>query len=377
MASKNSGSGPEAAVRWKSDDPQIELYWELELPTVINQEREDYNPVGQDEIDEAVRTWLNVYHSLVWLVAAMDPPERNNINADYVDFTGTVQMNGEFILEDSHRVPAFYEREAGATGRSGWIYETLSRDFKTLSEHLDVFGRDFVEKLLQQVEIEDGDLQPILQYFLDKFKNLPSGFELERCIKTSRASIPKIKGFHNSTNQYVGEALDLISQIWQEGLGRISQPGEESLLWEERLKRHLDQMCGWVKPPNPDQVAGSGTWLKEELQLGALEDQIHDLFDSNNQNIRENLEVVSNKTIVLHINTTTFELIFGRFVDQDGDETSKGLEKTISHLVEESENLSDTEKTEWKNLLWVTYGAVAWQIFQQAKRAVERVSQIF
>ena len=59
--------------------------------------------------------------------------------------------------------------------------------------------------------------------------------------------------------------------------------------------------------------------------------------------------------------------IFHRFVDEDSDETSRGLEEAFPDL---------STNADWLNLLRTTYGALAWQIARQAKRSAEIVRQV-
>jgi hypothetical protein len=343
MPQKGSGSGPEAAVRLETEGQA--LAWQLELPTVLQRETGDYHPVGESAIDAAIQTWFKVYHSLVWLVAATDLPKRNPVNRDFI---GTIDCPaGEgACLEDSHRVPAFYFAETGTGSRSGWIYEEAKTRFEELRQSK-TFGKRFLKEIKQQTSINDDLQQPLLQHFLAKFKNLPADFDQDECLADCRASISGMH-FHDHSRRFVEEALSLIEKLWQ-----------------EHLQNPLEEMRGWLEAANPEEPAGSEAWLEKKLQLSSsLEDSITELFDGDNDEAKLK---ISRETSILQVNMTTFELIFHRFADKDSDETSKGLEKAVGNL---------SGQAHWQNLLRATYGAIAWQIFQQAKGAMKNVRQI-
>jgi hypothetical protein len=67
MPQKNSHAGPKA-VMTKSELEALEA------------EVNDYSPVRQPGVDQAVRTWFRVYHSAVLLTAAMDLPQTHPLN---------------------------------------------------------------------------------------------------------------------------------------------------------------------------------------------------------------------------------------------------------------------------------------------------------
>jgi hypothetical protein len=67
MPAKNSHAGPKAVMT-----PAELKAFETEV--------DDYSPVGQPGVDQAVRTWFRVYHSTVLLAAAMDPSQNHSLN---------------------------------------------------------------------------------------------------------------------------------------------------------------------------------------------------------------------------------------------------------------------------------------------------------
>jgi hypothetical protein len=67
MPQKNSYSGPKAVMT------PAEL-------KALETEVDDYSPVGQPGVDQAVRTWFRVYHSAVLLAAAVDQPQNHPLN---------------------------------------------------------------------------------------------------------------------------------------------------------------------------------------------------------------------------------------------------------------------------------------------------------
>jgi hypothetical protein len=347
MPVKSSGSGPEAAVRLKTEGQELDV--ELELPTVLQKERAAYHPVGQSAIDEAIQTWFQVYHNLVWLVAATDPPKLNSVNKHFI---GTINCRPpgvrapRFCLEDSHRVPAFYDKEAGRDGKSGRIYKETKTMFEEKRQSK-TLGQRFLIEIKQQARINNGPRQPLLQYFLDKFKNLPSDLHRDACLEACRASISEMH-FHHHSGWFVEEALTLMDE-----------------LWGQHLDSRLAEVRGWLETASPNKPAGSQAWLEEQLQINSsLKNSIRDLFRGDKD---ESKLKISQETAVLNLNMAIFDFIFHRFVDEDSDETSKGLEKAIINL---------STRTEWQNLLGATYGTIAWQIFQQTKLAMKNVCEI-
>ena len=111
--------------------------------------------------------------------------------------------------------------------------------------------------------------------------------------------------------------------------------------------------------------------MREKFQLSELEEPIAELFERNSESINEDdrskLEAIRLETIKLYLNATTFYYIYHRFVDADSDLTSKGLEEVISDI---------SDNVEWQNLLAATYGAIAWQIYQQIQSSIEQVNQV-
>jgi hypothetical protein len=137
-------------------------------------------------------------------------------------------------------------------------------------------------------------------------------------------------------------------------------------IWGDQLESHLNEMRNWLNAASPNIPAGSEPWLREKFRLSELEGPIAELYESINEDDKSKLEAISLETIKLNLNTTTYYYIYHRFVDEDSDLTSKGLDEVISDI---------SDKVEWQNLLAATYGAIAWQIYQQIQSSIEQVRQ--
>ena len=382
MASKSSGGGRKGLVKW--NDEGQPLHWQIKLPTVLDREKNYYErqaAVGEPEIDNVVRTWFKVYHSLVWLVAATN----RNCYGVNSPFTGTVEcddcsdselsMGEEHCLKNSHLVPAFSPAESGCEEddenchdiiydspveadigdalvgnevRKGWIFQLLKDKFdeRHSASALETFGRNFAEQIYQEVGSET-----LLQRFLTKFKQLSSDFDTAACLDSCLESRSEM-GFDqdDKENIYIDEALKLIINLWN----------------EQQLKTHLDEMRSWVAVDSGE-PAGSQGWLQTKLNLMSIEDQIATLFNS--VDLLEARKKVSTWTAILEINATTFDHIYDRFVmSTDSDGISHGLEAVIEKLA-----TGTSAQQEWNDLLCATSGAVAWQIFHQADLAARHV----
>jgi hypothetical protein len=376
MGSKNRGtSSRQGVVKW--NDGSQPLHWEVSLPTVFDREKNYYEQrvaVGVAEIDNAVRTWFKVYHSLVWLVAA------TNQKCYFVNdsYTGTIACDSDchredplsvgerFCLKESHLVPAFDDEEsngiiynplvdmdvgtaeAGLEVRKGWIFKGVKVTFDDrMSEASLATSGIFFSKFILQVVGKST----LLEQFLNNFKPLPSNFAaaacLDRCLE-SRSEMGFAPGAKE--NIYIDEALKLIKYLWT----------------EQKLEDHLGEMKSWLAAASPE-PAGSEAWLQTQLNLASIDARINALFKSNNLAAKKK---VSRWTAVLEINITTFNLILMRF-RKESDEIAYGLQAAIEKLP-----ISASTRQAWKNLVFATSGAVAWQIFQQANLAVEQVLEI-
>jgi hypothetical protein len=376
MAPKSRGGGKQGVVKW--NDGSQPLHWDVSLPTALEREKNYYEQrvaVGEAEIDNAVRTWFKVYHSLVWLVAS------TNQKCYFVNrpYTGTVACDDDchredplsegepHCLKESHLVPAFDDAESREiiynppvhievgtveVGREvrkgGWIFEGLKDrfDVRMAEASLATFGRDFSTQLLRGVQNKT-----MLERFLNRFKPLPSDFAAAACLDRCLESRSEM-GFAPGAKEhiYIDEALNLIKNLWT----------------EQELEDHLAEMRAWLAAAS-SHPAGSKEWLKAQLNLASIGTRINALFNSSNLAAKKK---VSRWTAVLEINRRTFNLIFERF-RKESDEIAYGLEAAVEKLP-----ISASTRQDWKNLVFATSGAVAWQVFQQAHLAVEHVREI-
>jgi hypothetical protein len=383
MPSKNSAVGRKGIVKW--NDGSQPIHWAVSLPTVLDRERDYYEQkvaVGQPDIDNAVRTWFKVYHSLVWLVAATNQncyPVNAPFNGkvDCVECSENPLARGEdYCLKESHLVPAFTPDESGCRDsdpdcdeieydlpvdedignanvgnevRKGWIFQDLKKTFdnRNSEQALATLGRGFAEQIYQEVTSE-----PLLQSFLAKFKQLSSDFDvttgIDDCLKT-RSEIE----LHDKAqkNGYIGRAIELIKDLWD----------------EQQLAIHLEDMRRWVADTS-NQPAGSREWLERQLGLTSIQQRINSLFNSDNLEAKK---MVSRWTTVLLINKTSLTHIFNRLAKEENDLVAHSLETAIANLA-----MSEAVRQKWNDLLYATYGAVAWQIFHQANVAATQVLEI-
>lgn len=381
MPSKSSGGGRKGIVKW--NDGSRPLHWAVSLPTVLDRERNYYEQkaaVGEPEIDNVVRTWFKVYDSLVWLGAAanqscygVNRPFTGTVECD--NCPGNVAMGEAQCLRESHLVPAFSPGESGCEEgdpdcdeiifaapineevgdsnvgdekRAGWIFQDLKEIFnnRNSEQALATLGRGFTDQIYQEIGTDT-----LLQSFLTKFEQLSSGFDvtthISNCLET-RSEIELNEMARE--NDYVGQAIKLIEELWE----------------EQQLATHLEDMRSWVTNPS-EQLPGSIEWLKKQLGLTSIQQRINNLFDGDNL---ESKKMVSKWTTVLLINKESFTYIFNR-LGQESDEVAHGLEASVANL-----KMSEIARQQWNDLLYATYGAIAWQIFRQTNLAATQVLRI-
>lgn len=372
MPGKSSNTGPRAIVRSKIGGQTINP--ELELPTILEAEVARYKETGEASIDNAVDKWLKIYHSLVLLNAAINQlsnenNEKNRVNSPY---------RPPAYLHGGHLVPALTEEEAGGDTRSqsGWIYalsgiESIHTEFKKVDLKIDTIetnptsmpknGKSFTNKITQEIRVGSGPRQPLLQLFLEKFRELPADFTAQVCLKNCRDSGVKLIASgsedtdwikpHDYTQDFIEKALRLINELW----------GDE-------FDNRVSEMQRWDETTDDGEVLGSKQWLEARLKFEQLKTPIRKLYKSSSpEDIVIQLRI-SQITKFLYINATTFDLILHRFIDFDDDGFPyEGLEQLI---------LDKFDNDAWRDLLRATYGAIAWQIFQWEKDAVTSVQQM-
>ena len=343
MPSKNSATGPQAAVT------------EQDLFRLLPQEVAAYErqvPETQQAISDALRTaldaWGKIYHALVWLAAAKDPPSPNAL-------LELDQNNEAVILPDSHLVPAFTASEGGSDTavRGGLIFNLIDR-YGQGDDNPDG-GLLFKEEAYQDYVV-DGVSQPLLQHFLDKFRALrdssvldPLNFDASQLLNDCQGSAQKMK-FHPSTTNFIDEVLARIGELW--GANIITE---------------LAKVNEWV---DDSLTAGSRVWLDMKLGIANLNIFGFLLGDASGNEKK----LLASARLAFALNREIYGFVFNRFVDlDDGSLNSDGLEQVITIVTSQ---LSDAEKQLWNQLLAVTYGVVAKKIFDQTKILVDSAKQI-
>jgi hypothetical protein len=174
----------------------------------------------------------------------------------------------------------------------------------------------------------------------------------------------------NHESQYHSVFLERIKQLWgkqlmknlinmRQGTSANASTSSSPEIW---LKNELQLL-----PPSDGHVAKDyQLWLTDKLDL--LFNNESDIANSPNE-IEKFRETVILAAIALEINITIFELIHDRFegtTDQDID--------TISHTFEAAiKKLSGLGHEERRCLLGVTYGAIAWEIFDITHQITQKV----
>jgi hypothetical protein len=339
MPGKNSHSGPLAAVT------------EQDLITVLPQEVAAYQAQANNTLpvlQAAVETWGHIYHALVWLAAAKDPPGPNELI--FVDANGD-----PILLLDSHIVPAFSGSEGGSSSiEPGGLIFGLDATFTQDKD--DEFGGILFQEDAYQDYIIEGVTQPLLQHFLAKYQahRDASGFDpqtfdaqatLDRCLNPSSPF-----GFHADTDGFVGNALARIQA-----------------LWGPTITECLVTIDGWLAA---DPAAGSRAWLDAQLGIATL--NVAGLFAGNNVAAKQAL---NNARLAFALNREIYGFVYDRFVDlDDGSLKSDGLEQVITIVT--SQLADPNDRAAWAHLLTATYGAVICNIFTQTGQLVDLAEQI-
>jgi hypothetical protein len=212
--------------------------------------------------------------------------------------------------------------------------QKFSDDYRSNSN--DALGQDFVNLNLLA--------RPIFRDCLDKYNSisLTQAEILDRC----RESISNLPSPHALSDNYVTEALNLINE-----------------LWGAQVEEHLTTVDNWKS----DATAGSEDWWKANVGIDDdLENSINDLFNTGDSDKKKKIWQVA---AVARLNWTIYTFVFNRFVYPDDAEISHGLEGVVNKY-------ATLDQQAWRDLLSMTNGAVAWQIFSQAKLAVDRVRAI-
>jgi hypothetical protein len=348
MPPKNSYAGPVAAVT------------ELDLNTVLLDERQAYEGqtvANQPTLDNAVRTWGHLYHALVWLAAAKDPPGPNTL-------LELDQNNEAVILPNSYLVPAFTASEGGSDTavRGGLIFNLTDRygqndDNQNSPPSFNPNGGLLFKEEAYQNYVVDNVTQPLLQHVLDKFRALrdasgldPLNFDDSQLLTDCQDSAQGMN-FHSSTANFINAALARIKE-----------------LWGANITAELPRVNGWA---DAQPVAGgSRPWL--DAQLGIANLNIFGFLLGGASD--DDKKLLATARLALALNRDIYGFVFNRFVDlDDGSLKSDGLEQVIAIVTSQ---LSNAEKQLWSQLLAVSYGVVAKKIFDQTEVLVDSVKQI-
>jgi hypothetical protein len=291
----------------------------------------------EQEIYSTLRTWVRVHSALVLLQSALDPPEDHVVHVD----PATLQET----KKHGYLIAAYSEEEVGQDGASGQLGEAVSAIGNVNVGGLG--GLNLASKAIQEVgpdaTVGLGQKQPLLRPFLQKFQEhgLSLDFDPVTCLEACRQSVVS-DGFHNEAPFYTTKALNLLR-----------------LVWGPSLRHDLAEVSQWlVETPNP--IADTTEWLNGKLQLDSLSTRISDtdVFNSNNDEAKLALNRIA---ALLDHNGSSLLSAYRRLADdRDG----------MKAQVESFKGKVPQQERAWNDLLAATYGAIAWQIFQQVRLAV-------
>lgn len=274
----------------------------------------------QQEANAALQTLTRVHNALALLQAAINPTAP--------DPSGNKPGDGNVVA-------------AYAMGESKSFEEAIG---KVEATQTTTKGRNLTNKVTQMVLFPGmADSAPLLELFLKRFQEhgAAADFDRETCLNTCRQAVLQADA-NPRAPLYTAKAFNLLR-----------------LLWRLNVSRNLTEVCELG-----DQIgdlAETEKWLEETLQLDALKPWIDNAYTTND---KETKLALSRIATLLDINCETFSSVYGRFMDG-----SNGLEATIMNFAEANDIGEIPEH--WKNLLSASYGAIAWQIFQQAHLAVD------
>jgi hypothetical protein len=341
MGQKNSHSGPQWVVQQEKllGTLNCEKQLQTRMLMLIDREKDKPDPnqnLQLEEVNTAIKTWFRMYHSVVLLVATQSSTGTHPVNTPEEGFSLCPSTTvGEFCLEKSHVLPAFGLEEDDDLSLSGLRFDKeikkFNKDYRSNSN--DALGRDFINLNLSA--------QPIFKNCLDKYNSISLARAEVR--RECEESISNLASAHAFSDDYVKEALKLIDE-----------------LWGAQIEDHLAVVDKW----KGEARAGSEGWWKAKLGIDDnLASKIGDLFPRGDRNKKKKVWQVA---AVARLNSDIYSFVFNRFVYPDDEDISHGLEGVVNKL-------TALNPQAWSALLSMTYAAVAWQIFNQAKLAVDRV----
>lgn len=339
MGGKNSLSGPKWAVR------------QSHLISDLDQERDSANEFIEQMLTEgnhnaetsqwqaiiqSVKSWKGLYHSIILLGAAEQIPKTNSVNTPE---EGSIPCpdneSGEFCFENSFLLPAldFDEEDSESGLRLKPMLAELDRFYKT-----DALGKRAVREInavQDTFEVLLGSYNPVS---LDNFDQRRADV-LAQC----QASVSGLAIRHDDSDDYVKLALDRITG-----------------LWGSNVEAQLQDVNGW----KAENDASSKAWWQEKLGTDKeTEKQIKARFSNADDAARL---AVGQEAAVANFLDEMYQFVENRFTAIDDNVISHGLDGAIQRYMK-------LNPEAWNTLLSITYGAVAWQIFDQARGAVSRV----
>ena len=343
MGSKNSGGGPKWVVRQErlSEALQFEQQIKETLCKLLEEDGNQEAISQYEEVTGAIKTWFRMYHSVVLLVAAMQPPAIHPVNTaeqGFVDCPSVVV--GRFCLKNSYMLPAFGLEEEDSSSLSGLRFERMIDNFKHLYQS-GALGKRFIR--------ENNSAQPIVEYLLGQYQPVPlANFAQTRqeIIGGCHSSVSNLVTAHPQTESLVGRALGLVED-----------------LWSEEIENQLAEVNNW----KVNGLAGSEQLWNETIGIDDnLKNRILGLFPNGNRDIQLQVGQVAAAS---HLIGDILIFVENRFLYADDIDISHGFEGVIAKY-------SQLDQQAWSQLLSITWGAVAWQAVNQARTAVRTVTDL-
>jgi hypothetical protein len=376
MGGKNSHTGPIWAVKQdrllealEHEENKIDLLLGEFKPQVP---ADDLNLIEGhlQEIKKTFKDWINLYHSLVLLTAAMRPP-KDAIPATSNTPGVTVglscdQAKGEECIECGYELPAF---ELGDETNS-FKFLNFDQEFKPESNHFVITFKDLFDEnnlvrpltkggirrvIAQKSKLSASTDLPLLQNFLAKSETLLldlKPFNPANCLKTCRESFPRVRQENNVNcpengliQDYVDKAVDRIAGLWGEDINHLTRVQN----WPEETKNSPNSFESWLRTTR--QAVLSPSTAPRDLLDEAIGSDDHDIK-----------LIIGGMSAMLRFNGTIFNFIYKRCFEASGFFPPVSFEELKSEF---TANMTVTEKKQWSNLFTATYGIMAWQIFQQ------------
>jgi hypothetical protein len=385
MPAKNSCAGPIAAVM---EDKLLEIleHEQEHIEELLGKLKQELKPmVSSDllslveeqvqEIGKVVKIWIGLYHGLVLLVAAMDPPNTHGIDKSEAGAQKNCPGIAEpFCLEKSHQVSAF---SLGVNGEEGWF--GFSGHNPTLIGNVEAnFTEDKLRSGAQNIQANI-----IIEKYVDRWVSLKNflnkkfgdalpdsilqDFSPLECLTSCLDTVPQIRPDEENKNKktYVTEAFYRIAELWAEGGKQILEKkllgqaiGSNLNNWETQVKQRLTNVHGWLGMNEE----GFKIWLSS-IQFPGV--QLDSVTLNNDAKV-----MISGMEAMLETNLSIEGFIGHRCFGYSPDWAPVSLSEAEGYLFKD---MSDKAKEHWSNLLSTTYCVLAWKIFHQITPTVKRV----